>query len=124
MLLLLCIDRAVEKVLDVNGRTVNSYKYDAFGKLMEQSEEMHSLFKYSGQLGVVHEEELQDVYSMRARHYDAQHGRFTSMDPSGENMEGRVGGNTTMQCMVTIIGASEQESQWRETCSNVAVIMT
>lgn len=49
-----------------------------------QSEEIRNIFKYCGQLGVIHDEELMDMYMMRARHYDAQHGRFISMDPSGE----------------------------------------
>lgn len=78
--------RAVEKILDMNGMTLNSYKYDVFGKVMFQSEEIHNIFKYSGLLGVVHNEELLDVYMMRARHYDAQHGKFISLDTTGQTL--------------------------------------
>lgn len=75
--------RGVEKVLDSNGRVLNSYKYDIFGKMTFRSEQVRNIFKYSGLLGVMHDEELVDVYMMRSRHYDAQHGRFISVDPSG-----------------------------------------
>jgi len=37
-------------------------------------------------LGVIHDEELAEVYMIRARHYDAQHGRFISMDQAGKNL--------------------------------------
>ena len=75
--------RAVEKILDHNGNVLNSYKYDIFGRLTYRSENIRNIFKYAGLLGVMHDEELGDIYFMRARHYDAQHGRFISMDPSG-----------------------------------------
>ena len=75
--------RAVEKVLDASGRILNSYKYDAFGRMTYRSERTRNIFKYSGLLGVMHNEELVDIYMMRARHYDAQHGRFISIDPTG-----------------------------------------
>ena len=77
------VGRSVEKILDMAGRIVNSYKYDAFGKITYRAERIRNIFKYSGLYGVVHDEELLDVYMMRARHYDAQHGRFISLDPSG-----------------------------------------
>ena len=48
-----------------------------------KSEQVRSIFKYCGLLGAIHDEELMDVYMMRARHYDAQHGRFISLDPIG-----------------------------------------
>lgn len=67
----------------MNGKVLNSYKYNAFGKMMYQSEQIRNIFKYSGLLGVIHNEELVDIYMMRARHYDAQHGRFISLDPIG-----------------------------------------
>ena len=73
----------VEKILDIQGRVLNSYKYDAFGKMTYRSEQIRSIFKYGGLLGIMHDEELENVYMMRARHYDAQHGRFLTMDPTG-----------------------------------------
>ena len=74
---------AVEKILDQTGRVLNAYKYDIFGRMTYKSEQIRSIFKYSGLLGAIHDEELMDVYMMRARHYDAQHGRFISLDPIG-----------------------------------------
>ncbi len=67
----------------MNGNIINSYKYDAFGRITYRSEQIRSIFKYSGLLGVLHNEELVDVYMMRARHYDAQLGRFISLDLTG-----------------------------------------
>ncbi len=70
--------------MDQNGAVLNSYKYDIFGKLAYSSEQVRNIFKYSGLLGVIQDEELRDIYMIRARHYDAQHGRFISLDPFGE----------------------------------------
>lgn len=67
----------------MEGRVLNSYKYDAFGRMTYKSEERRNIFKYCGLLGVMSDEELEDIYMMRARHYDAKHGRFISLDPSG-----------------------------------------
>lgn len=85
------IDRAVEKILDTTGRVVNSYKYDIFGKMTYQAERIRNIFKYSGLYGVMHDEELVGIYMMRARHYDSQHGRFISLDPSGKQISGFKG---------------------------------
>ena len=77
----------MRKVLDQVGRVLNSYEYDIFGKLTFKSEQVRNIFKYGGLLGVLSDEELNDVYMMRARHYDAQHGRFISLDPTGKNLK-------------------------------------
>ena len=77
-------------MLDSNGGVLNSYKYDVFGKMTYRSERIRNIFKYGGLLGVIHDEELVDIYMMRARHYDAQHGRFISMDPSGNSLHNAV----------------------------------
>ena len=74
---------SVEKILDMEGRILNSYKYDAFGRMTYRSELVRNIFKYGGLLGVIHDEELVDIYMMRARHYDARHGRFISLDSFG-----------------------------------------
>ena len=75
---------SVEKILDMSGRVINAYKYDAFGKTTYREERVRNLFKYAGQLGVIADEELVEIYMMRSRHYDAKHGRFISIDPIGE----------------------------------------
>ena len=78
---------SVRKILDQVGRVLNSYEYDIFGKLKFKSEQVRNIFKYSGLLGVVSDEELGDIYMIRSRHYDAQHGRFISLDPTGKNIK-------------------------------------
>ena len=69
--------------MDASGQIQNSYQYDPFGKVIQQSERLRNFYKYIGRLGVISDEELQHIFMMRDRHYDAQHGRFISMDPIG-----------------------------------------
>ena len=76
--------RSVLSVLDEQGNTRNSYSYDPFGKVIQRSESVRNIFQYIGKFGVVQDEELIDIYMMRARHYDANHGRYISVDPIGE----------------------------------------
>ncbi len=70
-------------MMNQSGTVQNVYKYDPFGRVLQQSEQLRNIFKYIGQLGVISDRELQDIYMMRDRHYDAQHGRFISLDPIG-----------------------------------------
>ena len=75
--------RSVVRVMDPVGKIQNFYKYDPFGNILEQSEDFFSTFAYVGRLGVIRHKELQNLYHMRARFYDAQHGCFISLDPLG-----------------------------------------
>ena len=65
----------------------NTYEYDPFGKVLRQIEQVRNIHKYIGSLGVIADVELQQMYMMRDRHYDAQHGRFISQDPIGNEYE-------------------------------------
>ena len=69
--------------MDGNGVVQNSYEYDPFGKIIHQTEDIRNIHKYIGSIGVIADEELQHIYMMRDRHYDAKHGRFISQDPIG-----------------------------------------
>lgn len=75
--------RSVVGVLDKDGVVLNSYSYDPFGRVIESSESVRNIFQYVGQLGVMKDEAVENVFMMRARHYDASHGRFISLDPLG-----------------------------------------
>ena len=70
-------------VIDNQGVIRNSYQYDPFGEVLWQSEQIRNIFQYVGRFGVVRDLELRSVFMMRERHYDAQHGRFISVDPIG-----------------------------------------
>ena len=61
----------------------NSYKMDPFGEIIEEQETVTNPFKFVGQWGVMSFREIPELYYMRARFYDAQHGRFLSLDPLG-----------------------------------------
>ena len=70
--------------MNEQGDTQNSYTYDPFGNVLQQSERVRNLFLYIGKFGVIRDEELNGIYLMRVRHYDAAHGRYISPDPIGK----------------------------------------
>ncbi|KAL9963565.1 hypothetical protein ACROYT_G027086 [Oculina patagonica] len=74
---------SVVGVLGPSGNRVNRYSYDPFGRLLEIDEQLPQDFTFIGQWGVTADRELKDIYWMRSRHYDAQLGRFLSIDPLG-----------------------------------------
>ena len=67
---------------DSQGNIVNSYEYDAWGNILNQTETIDNPLKYAGQY---YDEELQ-MYYLRARYYDPSIGRFTSIDA----IEGKI----------------------------------
>jgi len=65
--------------MNEQGSIQNTYKYEPFGKVCHRSERVRNIFLYVGKFGVISDEELKHISLMRARHYDAQHGRFISL---------------------------------------------
>lgn len=81
---------------DSSGNVVNTYTYDAFGKVLNQQETIPNPFKYVGEFGVM--DEGSGLFYMRARYYDPEVGRFINKDPIGFaggdiNLYTYVGGN-------------------------------
>ncbi|KAJ7392617.1 hypothetical protein OS493_010268 [Desmophyllum pertusum] len=74
---------SVVGVLGPSGDRTNRYSYDPFGSMLEVDEGLPQDFTFIGQWGVIVNRELRDSYWMRSRHYDAQLGRFLSLDPLG-----------------------------------------
>ena len=70
-------------LLDKDGGLMNSYTVEPFGKNINYEETIHNPFTFIGQWGVMKFEDVEELYYMRARFYDAQHGRFLSADPLG-----------------------------------------
>lgn len=66
---------------DRSGKIVQTYAYDAWGKILSDSGIVEQPFKYSGAWGVIHE--YAHLYRMPYRFYDAWTGRFIQADPSG-----------------------------------------
>jgi RHS repeat-associated protein len=62
-----------------DGTVLNSYAYDVFGAATLANESVSNPFRFVGRFGVT--AELTGLHYMRARHYDASVGRFTSADP-------------------------------------------
>ena len=65
----------------------NTYQYDPFGRIIQKIEQCRNIHKFSGLRGIIADDELQNIYMMRSRHYDARHGRFLSMDPIGNSLQ-------------------------------------
>jgi RHS repeat-associated protein len=68
---------SVRQLTDETGAVTDTYTYDAFGKLISRTGTTLNLYLYAGErfdadLG---------LYYLRARHYNADRGRFFSMDP-------------------------------------------
>jgi len=57
----------------------HKYSYGPYGGVVRSVEEDENQFRFVGRFGVQHE--VDDLYYMRARYYDAAVGRFLSVDP-------------------------------------------
>ncbi|MCE3203467.1 RHS repeat domain-containing protein [Paenibacillus sonchi] len=66
----------VVQILNNVGAVVNSYAYDAWGNITNQTEGIRNSFKYSGEM---YDEET-GLYYLRARYYDPGIGRFLNED--------------------------------------------
>ena len=75
--------RSVVSLLNKDGGLLNSYKSEPFGEIIDAMETVRNPFRFVGQWGVMSFKEVPELYYMRARFYDAQHGRFVSVDPLG-----------------------------------------
>ncbi len=70
---------SVVAIVDESGNITHKYQYDEFGKVTQKEEADYNPFQYVGKYGVMY---LSDnLYYMRARHYDPTIGRFLSEDP-------------------------------------------
>ena len=67
-----------------NDGILNTYKYDPFGRVLQQSEQKRNPYQYAGQHGVTKTYELDNMYVMPSGHYYAHHGRFINTDVEGQ----------------------------------------
>ncbi|WP_168735606.1 RHS repeat-associated core domain-containing protein [Cohnella fermenti] len=66
----------VVQIVDTNGTVINSYDYDEWGNVVQQTEQIANVFKYAGE---VFDSET-GFYYLRARYYDPTIGRFINED--------------------------------------------
>jgi RHS repeat-associated protein len=64
---------------DESGVVTDTYTYDAFGNIIERTGTTPNAILYSQEY---FDSDL-GLYNLRARHYDPNQGRFTSIDPFG-----------------------------------------
>ena len=70
---------SVTDLTDSNGATVQSYVYDAWGKVLDQTGTIENPIMYTGR----EQDTESDLYYYRARSYDPNVGRFLELDPIG-----------------------------------------
>ncbi|NOU79772.1 RHS repeat protein [Paenibacillus sp. LMG 31459] len=66
----------VVQIVDTAGKIVNSYSYDVWGNISNQTEEIANSFKYAGE---IYDSET-GLYYLRSRYYDPSIGRFINED--------------------------------------------
>ncbi|ASA20281.1 hypothetical protein B9T62_05390 [Paenibacillus donghaensis] len=72
----------VVQIVDTSGKPVNTYSYDVWGNITNQTEGISNPFKYTGE---IYDEET-GLYYLRARYYDPSMGRFLNED----TVEGQI----------------------------------
>ncbi|RKP54133.1 RHS repeat protein [Cohnella endophytica] len=78
----------VIQMIDTSGKVVNSYEYDEWGNITQQTEEVANEFKYAGE---IYDKET-GLYYLRARYYDPSMGRFINED----TYEGQINNPLTL----------------------------
>lgn len=84
----------VIQVLDESGNTVNTYRYDEWGNILSQSEQIANPIRYAGE----YYDEESGLYYLRARYYDPVLGRFISKDSYEGDITNPLTLNLYMYC--------------------------
>ncbi len=100
---------SVTRLTDSAQASVNTYRYDAWGRATTESETVSSPFRFTGR----EKDSGTPLYYYRARTYDSDTGRFTSKDPAGmvdgPNLYNYGGGNA--------VSRVDPSGRWFEGCS-------
>lgn len=84
----------VVQILDTAGNIVNSYEYDEWGNILNQTETIANDFKYAGEI----QDSETGFYYLRARYYDPAIGRFISKDSVAGNIVNPLSLNLYSYC--------------------------
>lgn len=68
---------SVRQIIDQAGDNKNQYDYDAFGRILTESENIENAYKFASRRW----DEQSQMYYYRNRYYDPKIGRFTQKDP-------------------------------------------
>ena len=71
---------SVVKVTDINGTVKNTYAYEPYGAHTAASETVDNPFRYVGS----YYDSFPALYKFGARYYNPSDGRWTQLDPSGQ----------------------------------------
>ena len=72
----------VVALLDEDGKTVNTYKYDVWGQLLESNETVPNAIRYNHE----YYDTESGFYYLRGRYYDPSIRRFTTPDPAEDGI--------------------------------------
>ena len=72
----------VVMIVDESGSIKNTYRYDAWGAIVSETETINNSHKYAGQY---YDDDTGLIY-LRARYYDPQDRRFTQEDPARDEL--------------------------------------
>ena len=76
-------DGSTTQTASQTGEILSNYAYDPFGRVLSSTMDDDNVFRFLGQYGILIVNETTNVYHIRRRLYDAEHGRFMSPDPTG-----------------------------------------
>ena len=76
-------DGSTTQTASQTGEILSSYVYDPFGRMMSSNVDDDNEFRFRGQYGSLVVTETTNIYHIRRRLYDSEHGRFISPDPTG-----------------------------------------
>ncbi|WP_245863938.1 RHS repeat-associated core domain-containing protein [Paenibacillus donghaensis] len=103
----------VVQIVDTSGKPVNSYSYDVWGNITNQTEGISNPFKYTGE---IYDEET-GLYYLRARYYDPSMGRFLNED----TVEGQINNPLTQNLYTYVYNNplifSDPTGHWGQQCS-------
>ncbi len=77
------LGRNISALVDSFGEVLNSYEYDAFGKILVEEQGTSNVYKYCGE---EFDEETGLIF-LRNRYYDPEIGRFISKDPHSGKLD-------------------------------------
>ena len=103
---------SIKYLLDESGEIENQYRYDAFGVILKEREEVNNPIKYTGQ----EYDKLSEQYYLRARFYNPVTGRFLQEDRyrgDGFNLYAYCRNNPVVYCDISGY-SSDLSSQYQK----------
>ena len=102
--------------MDDAGTVVNTYEYTPWGEILSETETVENPIKYAGEY---YDDELDMIY-LRARYYNPQIGRFTSLDVEEGEISNPLDMNRYVYCRNNPVKYVDPSGLWVETAFDIA----